>query len=119
MMTRISAEFETPDLAELALKRIKDTVPNVFSTNIMYNKMSDKAMRLCGGNVYTIIPTAVTTHNYMTVNMVSPASEDVIPEPIRSRKTIAYVICDSTSVNNVKSIFNSMGGLKIYSPDKS
>ena len=69
--------------------------------------------------VYTIIPTAVTTHNYMTVNMVSPASEDVIPEPIRSRKTIAYVICDSTSVNNVKSIFNSMGGLKIYSPDKS
>lgn len=118
-MTRISAEFETPDLAELALKRIKDTVPNVFSTNIIYNKMSDKSVRLRGGNIYTIIPTAVTTQNYLTVNMVSPASEDVIPEPMRSRKTIAYVICDSSSVNNVKSVFNSMGGLKIYSPDKS
>lgn len=119
MMTRISAEFETPDLAELALKRIRETVPNVFSTNIMYNKMSEKAVKLRGGNIYTIIPTAVTTHNYMTFNMVSPASEDVIPENLRNRRTIAYVICENTSLPNVKSVFNSMGGLKIYTPTKS
>lgn len=117
-MTRISAEFETPDMAEIALKRIKDTVPGVYSTNMIYNKTSDKAMKLRNGSLYTIIPTAVTTHNYLTAVIESPASEDVINEPLRSRKTSIYVICEPESVNNISSLLNAMGGLKIHVPGK-
>lgn len=115
-MTRISAEFETPDMAEIALKKIKDTVPGIYSTNMIYNKISDRAMELRNGSVYTIIPTAVTTHTYLTAVIESPASEDVIVEPLRSRKTIIYVICEPESVNNVSSILNALGGLKINIP---
>ncbi|MBQ8296182.1 MAG: hypothetical protein IJX77_00185 [Ruminococcus sp.] len=117
-MTRISAEFETPDLAEIALKRIRDTVQGVYSTNIMYNKTSERAVRLRSGSIYTIIPTAVTTHTYLTAVMESPASEDVIKEPYRSRKTYLYVICEPESVQNVKAILSAMGGLRITSPEK-
>lgn len=119
MITRISAEFETPDLAELALKRIKESVNGVYSTNIIYNKTSDKALKLKNGSIYTVIPTAVTTHTYFTAVMESPASENVISEPLRSRKAIVYVICEDDSINNIRAVLNAMGGLNISVPQKS
>lgn len=118
MMTRVSAEFETPDMAEIALRRVKETISGIYSTNIIYNKASEKAAKLRNGNIYTIIPTAVTTHTYFTAVMQSPSSEDVISEPYRNRKAVVYAICESESVNNVRAIFNAMGGLKITVPEK-
>jgi hypothetical protein len=113
MITRISAEFETPDLAELVLKRIKESVDGVYSTNIIYNKISDRAVKLRNGTIYTIIPTAVTTHNYFTAVMESPASEDVISEPYRNRKAVIYIMCRNESSANICSMLNAMGGMKI------
>lgn len=118
MITRVSAEFETPDMAEIALKKIKETVPGIHSTNMIYNKTSDLALKLRNGNIYTIIPTAVTTHTYLTAVMESPASEDVIQEPLRSRKTIIYVICESEGVNHIRSLLSAMGALKITAHSK-
>ncbi len=116
MITRISAEFETPDLAELAIRRIKESVDGVHSANIIYNKISEKALKLRNGTLYTVIPTAVTSRNYLTAVLESPASEDVIAEPLRNRKTTAYIICESDSLNNAKAIFSAMGGLRITVP---
>ena len=115
MITRIYAEFETPELAELALQRVREKVGNVFSSGLMYDRRSDKAVKLRNGTIYTVIPTAVTTHNYFTVVMESPASEDVIAEPLRSRRTKLYVICESSAEQQVSAIFSSMGGLGIHS----
>lgn len=115
MITRIYAEFETPELAELALQRVREKVGSVFSSGLMYDRISDKALKLRNGSIYTIIPTAVTTHNYITAVMESPASDDVIIEPSRSRKTNIYVICSSDSEQEVKAVFSSMGGLSIRS----
>ena len=114
MITRIYAEFETPELAELALQRIRSRLGNVFSSGLMYNRISDKAVKLRSGNIYTIIPTAVTAHNYITAVMESPASEDVIKEPLRSRTTRIYVICEKSDENAVKAVFSSLGGLSIH-----
>lgn len=116
MITRISAEFEAPELAELAIKRIKESVGGVHSGNIIYNKISDRALKLRSGTLYTVIPTAVTSRNYLTAVLESPASEDVIAEPLRSRKTTAYIVCEAESVDNAKAIFSAMGGLKITVP---
>ena len=113
MVTRVSAEFEEPELAEIAMKRIRENIKGVYSTSMIYNRTSDKAEKLKHGTLYTIIPTAVTTHNYMTAVMESPASRDVIPEPQRSRKTSVYVVCESASVPNVSAVLNSMGALNI------
>jgi hypothetical protein len=113
MITKISAEFDCPEIAELALRRIRESVQSVYSTNMMYNKTSDKARKLRGGSIYTVIPTAVTTHNYLTAVLESPACEDVIPEPARSRKTTACIVCDDSSLENVSALLNAMGGLNI------
>lgn len=118
MVTRISSEFETSELAELAIKRIKESVIGVHSANIIYDKISDKALKLRNGTIYTVIPTAVTTHTYFTAVMEFPASEDVIAEPLRSRKTTAYIVCEKNSLEHAKAILNAMGGLKINSYEK-
>lgn len=113
MISRVSAEFEAPELAEASLHRVKESVSGIFRTGVIYNKRSDKAVKLRNGTIYTIIPTAVTTFNYITAVMESPASEDVMPEPSRRRTTKAYVICDADSADNVKSLLNAMGGLRV------
>ena len=114
MISRVSAEFEAPELAEASLRKIKEGINGIYRTGILYNKRFEEAMKLKQGTLYTIIPTAVTTFNYITAVIESPASEDVVPEPSRSRTTKAYVICEADSINNVKSIFNAMGGLNIH-----
>lgn len=113
MITRVSAEFEAPEIAENAIRRIKESQSGIHSANIIYNKTSDKAEMLRSGTIYTFIPTAVTTHNYFTSVIESPASEDVIPEPLRSRRTTAYIICESEAITNVRAIMNAMGGIQI------
>lgn len=115
MITRIYAEFETPELAELALQRVREKVGNVFSSGLMYDRRSDRAVKLRNGTIYTVIPTAVTTHNYITAVMESPASEDVMTEPSRSRKTKIYVICESSAEGQIRAVFSTMGGLGIHS----
>lgn len=112
MITRVSAEFETPELAENAIHRVRANVP-VRSANMIYNKSSDEAMKLKNGTVWTLLPTAVTSYNYVTAVMESPASEDVMPEPERRRNTTAYIICEDENLDAVKSVLNSMGGLNI------
>ncbi len=118
MIARISAEFETPELAELTIKRIKTSVDGVHSANIIYDKISDKALKLRNGTIYTVIPTAVTTHTYFTAVMEFPASEDIIAEPFRSRNTTAYIVCEKSSLEHTKAILNAYGGLKINSYEK-
>ncbi|MBQ6180142.1 MAG: hypothetical protein IJK31_00455 [Ruminococcus sp.] len=115
MMSRISAEFESPDMAEAALSRISKDVTGIYRTGVIYNKISDKAQKLHNGSIFTIIPTAVTTYNYYTASIESPASEDVIPEPHRSRTARGFVICDAASAGKVCSLFYSLGGSKIKS----
>lgn len=113
MVSRVSAEFETSELAELALKRSRESVGGIYSSGVVYDRRSDKALKLRNGTIYTVIPTAVTSHNYITAVMESPAAESIIPEPSRRRRAQVYVICDSGSTAGVKAVFNSLGGLNI------
>jgi len=113
MIKRISAEFESPELAETAIKRVKDSI-NVSSSNIIYNKASDRAVKLRNGTVCTVTPTLFNTHRYFfTSVMESPSTEDIIPEPARDRTAVAYVLCEEQDARNVSSVFNAVGGLNI------
>lgn len=114
MISRVTADFETPELAELAMKRVKESVDYVYSAKMIYNKISDRAMKLSRGTTFSIIPTYCNTHtNFLTSVMESPASKDIIPEPARRRNTSACIICGSAAVDNVISVLNAMGGLNI------
>lgn len=116
MLSRVTAEFESPELAELAVKRIKESVDYVYSGNIMYDRRSDMAEKLRGGTHYSVLPTAFNTYtNFLTAVLESPTTEDIIPEPQRNRQTTAYIVCGSGAVDNVVSLMNAMGGLNVHS----
>ena len=116
MVTRVTAEFEGPEAAESALKKIRDNVRGVYSTNFVYDRTSNKAEKLRGGTIYTVLPTAATSYNYLTAVLESPASKDVIPEPARSKKTTVFIVCDGSGTHAISSILTSMGGSNIYTP---
>ena len=114
MISRVTAEFETPELAELAMKRVKDSVQFVYSTHMIYSKMSERAQRFSRGTAFSIIPTYFNTHtNFLTAVIESPASKDIIPEPARNRQASACIVCGSAAVDNVIAVLNAMGGLNI------
>lgn len=122
MVTRITAEFESPEIAENALKKIRENVKGVYSTNFVYNRTSDKAEKLRSGNIYTVLPTVAGSSNYanyLTMVMDSPASADVIPEPEQSRKTNVFIVCDGNGTEQISSILTSSGGNNIYIPPRS
>lgn len=113
MVTRVTAEFESPEAAESALKKVRDNVRGVYSTNFVYNRISDKAQQLPGATMYTMLPAAVTSQNYLTAVLESPASVDQIPEPFRSRKTTVFIVCDGSGYHEINSILTDMGGSNI------
>lgn len=114
MISRVTAEFETPELAEYALSRVRESVEYVYSAKMMYNRFSERASKLGRSTAFSIIPTYYNTHtNFLTAVMESPASKDIIPEPARSRKTTACIVCGSAAVDNVISVLNALGGLNI------
>lgn len=114
MISRVTAEFETPELAEYAMKRIRESVEYVYSAKMIHDHYAERAARLGRSTTFTVIPTYYNTHtNFLTTVMESPASKDVIPEPRRNRKTTACIICGSAAVDNVIAVLNAMGGLNI------
>lgn len=115
-MTVISAEFETPELAELALGRIKNTISGVYSVKVNYNRISDRAERLRGGVHYTVIPVISTVHsyNFFTAVLEQPASEDVIPEPSRSRTARFSLICENSESAHIRSLLHALGAYNVF-----
>ncbi|HEZ7986567.1 MAG TPA: hypothetical protein RWO09_06490 [Ruminococcus sp.] len=115
MITRISAKFEAPELAELAIGRVKKSVKGVHSARLAYNRISNHAEKLRSGSIYTLIPTVSTVHsyNYFTAVMEQPASEDIIPEPSRSRSTSIYLICEQDCSDQACSILHALGGFDV------
>lgn len=115
MIIRISAKFEAPELAELAIGRVKKSVHGVHSARFAYNRMSNHAEKLRSGSIYTLIPTVSTVHsyNYFTAVMDQPASEDIIPEPSRSRSTSVFLVCEEDSSDHACSILHALGGFDV------
>lgn len=118
MISRITAEFETPELAELALKRAKEKTDGIFKSGMIYSRVSERNTVLRSGEHISVIPTAANLpsyQNFMTASMDSPTSKDSVPEPSRNRKTRIYVICSAESCGEICSILGSLGGLRIKS----
>ena len=55
MISRVTAEFETPELAEYALRRVRESVDYVYSAKMMYNRISERSARLGRSSTFTVI----------------------------------------------------------------
>lgn len=116
MVTRITAEFETPEFAEAALGRIRGSVRGVYSASFACRRTSDRTEQLSRGTMNTVLPAAAVSQNCLTAVLTSPASRDIIPEPRRSRRTKVYIVCDGSRTREIGSILTAMGGSSIDSP---
>ena len=84
MLSRVIGEFETQELAELAIMRIRESVGSIYSASTIQSKISANANSLTHGTSYTVLPTAFNTRtNFMSAVMESPVYADDVPEPYR------------------------------------
>lgn len=117
MIKRVNAEFENTDLAELALKRARESISDVFAAEIMCSKQAKRAERLQGATHYTVMPMAPTAQNYITAVMETPIDLNSVPEPLRRTTARACIVCSENAVRNVSSLLGAMGGLNIHTSE--
>ena len=113
MLTRVSAEFENIDMAELAAKRLKESVGGVLRTGCLYDRRAERSKINDNKSRYKLLPMALTTFNYYTAVVEYRVSEGGVREAFQNQKTQLYVVCEEESATNVKSLLNALGGLNI------
>ena len=109
MISRVIAEFGSPEAAELAVSRIKTSVDYVYSGNIMYTGGSTKKHTLGRGINYAVMP------NSFSSSIGIAESEPFAEFNRHGKRTTACIICGSGAVENVISAMNAMGGTNIRS----
>ncbi len=117
MLIRVSGEFETADIAEIVSGRIKSGVKGIRRTGIVYNREATALDGIEHKTRYTLLPTAITAQNYFTAVIESDISKSMIEEPRFRSTAYLYIICDSESADNVKSLMSAYGGMKIKVSD--
>lgn len=114
MISRVTADFESPELADLAMKRVRESVEYVYSAKMMYHRIGDNHIRPSRSSAFSLIPTYYNLHsNYLTDVIGSPASDEIIPHKTEKSPATACIVCGSAAVDNVISVLNAMGGSNI------
>ena len=114
MISRVTAEFESTEIARFAIKRVKESVDYVYSAKLIYHRIGEKTYIKRQIMDYTNIPLYYNSHsNCLTDVLRDPISNEIVASYHKSISTTACVICGSGAVDNVISVFNSMGGSNI------
>ena len=110
MISRVTAEFETAEMAEYAMNRVRETVQYVYSAKMI----QDKAQSISRNNAFSIVPTYYNTHsNVLTSIMDTPVSYESVHMQTPKRKAYSCIICGSAAVDNVIALLNALGGTNI------
>lgn len=114
MISRVTAEFDSPELADIAMKRVRESVEYVYSAKLMYDRITDNPLRKSRHSAFSLISAYYSSHtNCLTDVLGSPASEELIPAGRKNLTTTACIVCGSAAVDNVISVLNAMGGSNI------
>ena len=114
MISRVTADFSTPELAGLAMQRVRESVEYVYSAKVMYNRLPANAALHRRSSPFPLIPAYYNSHNnYLTSVMDSPVSDGMMPSGRNYQKATACIVCGSAAVDNVISVLNAMGGSNI------
>lgn len=119
MLTRVSADFENTDMAELAARRLKESISGVLRTGYLFDRRAERLGNYVNKKHYTLLPMALTTFNYFTAVIESQVSENSVKEPYLRRNTTLYVICEEENEANVRSVLNALGGINVRNKSKS
>ena len=110
MLSKISAEFENLESAEITARKIRENVEGIKKITLAgtYRKLEANTSE----EVYRIIPMAINSSNYVTVNTLYEPSYGNY-HISGNTKTRLDVTCDRNSLKKSESIIIGMGGLGI------
>lgn len=114
MISRVTADFESPEIAHLAIKSVRESVDYVYSAKMMYHRIDDKSVLTRRTSDFSLIPIYYNSHcNSLTDVIGSPFSNVIAASRQKNRKITVCIVCGSAAVDNVISFFNAMGGSNI------
>lgn len=114
MLSRVTAEFDSSELANIAMKRVKESVEYVYSAKFMYDRLTVNTARKNYNSAFSLIPTYYSSHNNELTDVSGPpASDEAIPVHRKRHVTTACIVCGSAAVDNVISVLSAMGGSNI------
>lgn len=110
MISRVTAEFESPEMAEYAMKRVRESIQYVYSAKMI----EEKKQAISRKTAFSVIPAYYNSHtNMLTSVLDSPVSDEAFHDHIIKRKAYSCIICGSAAVDNVIALLNSLGGTNI------
>ncbi|MDE6776951.1 MAG: hypothetical protein K2J25_03340 [Oscillospiraceae bacterium] len=110
-LNKITGEFASEELAELAGGRIRRTIRNIRSLSI--RKLGKAIPSMQGKQKYTMLPANLRMENYITDVMISDLSNSIFPEYYYKKNAELTVVCDSDSVSSVSAIMQSLGAINM------
>lgn len=120
MFSKITGEFDSVEFAEFAVKHIKSSIKSPMKITITpVRRKYEKTLKskepggAINGNIFYILPAAVTSYNYITGSEVRPVNKDMVSEPLLSRAVFLTVQTDKKNTDIVTGIMASYGGYNI------
>ena len=110
-LCKITGEFSSEELAELAGGRIRRTIRNIRRLSI--RKLGKAIPSMQGKQRYTMLPANLRMENYITDVMISDLSDSIFPEYYYKKNAELTVICDIDSISSVSAIMQALGAINI------
>ncbi len=120
MYSKITGEFEEIEFAEYAARHIRETISSPKKIKIVQNKSKLKPffrnsqyINAVNGEVFYLLPTAVTSYNYITGQVSHPIDHSSVDEPLLDRSVTLIVQTESEYADKIAGIISSLGGVNI------
>ena len=110
MKQTIKAEFDTLDSAERAAVAISRNIPSAKGIHVYPVNPESVQITIPHEKRYTLLPTAISSMNYITALMETDYNFEDISEEKKRQTSYAEFSCDSKNVRNAEQIILQMGG---------
>ncbi len=120
MFTRTTGKFDSIEFAELAAKHIRDSVSSTAKISIIHNRKHYKGSlknkeldNATHGKVFFMLPTAISSYNYITDTISRSVNKSLIAEPLLDRSVTLVVQADGLKSDIISGIIASYGGYDV------
>ncbi len=120
MYTKITGEFDSIEFAEFAAKHIKDSVNSSVKISIIHNRQKLRGVlpnhehgKATHGNVFYLLPAAISSYNYITGRESRAVNKDLISEPLLNRAVTIAVQAEKNNADMIAGMLASYGGYNV------
>ena len=110
-LSRVYAEYDSVEMAELAAGRIRRNVRGIRRMTIY--RLSRNRQPVGGRIRFTMLPANLRMTNYATDVMYSEISTRAIPEPYFRQETELMILCEERAVKRIVSLLHATGAMRV------